>query len=119
MRLAMLIMSLVSVALLFLLTQASANTDFFARHYFWLVGLNVALGLAMAIVIGVQLYRLWRDHREQIFGARLKFRLMLMLALMVVPLLNLLVLQHPKGDSIVPNALCHMVDLQHLLQTFL
>ena len=32
MRLAMFIMTLVSVALLFLLTPASANTDVFARH---------------------------------------------------------------------------------------
>ncbi len=101
MRLAMLIMTLVSVALLFLLTQASANTDFFARHYFWLVGLNVALGLAMAAVIGVQLYRLWRDHREQIFGARLKFRLMLMLALM----------------ALVPGALIYAVSVQFVTRS--
>ena len=101
MRLAMLIMTLVSVALLFLLTQASANTDFFARHYFWLVGLNVALGLAMAVVIGVQLYRLWRDHREQIFGARLKFRLMLMLAIM----------------ALVPGALIYAVSVQFVTRS--
>lgn len=101
MRLAMLIMSLVSVALLFMLTQASANTDFFARHYFWLVGLNIALGLTMAGVIGVQLYRLWRDHREQIFGARLKFRLMLMLALM----------------ALVPGALIYAVSVQFVTRS--
>ncbi len=101
MRLAMLIMTLVSVALLFLLTQASANTDFFARHYFWLAGLNVALGLAMVAVIGVQLYRLWRDHREQIFGARLKFRLMLMLALM----------------ALVPGALIYAVSVQFVTRS--
>lgn len=101
MRLAMLIMTLVSVALLFLLTQASANTDFFARHYSWLVGLNVVLGLSMAIVIAVQLYRLWRDHREQIFGARLKFRLMLMLAIM----------------ALVPGALIYAVSVQFVTRS--
>lgn len=101
MRLAMFIMSLVSVALLFLLTQASANTDFFARHYSWLVGLNVLLGLAMLLVIGVQLYRLWRDHRQQIFGARLKFRLMLMLAIM----------------ALVPGALIYAVSVQFVTRS--
>ena len=101
MRLAMFIMTLVSVALLFLLTQASANTDFFARHYAWLVGLNIALGLSMASVIGVQLYRLWRDHREQIFGARLRFRLMLMLALM----------------ALVPGALIYAVSVQFVTRS--
>ena len=101
MRLAMFIMTLVSVALLFLLTQASANTDFFARHYAWLVGLNIALGLSMAVVIGVQIYRLWRDHREQIFGARLRFRLMLMLALM----------------ALVPGALIYAVSVQFVTRS--
>ena len=101
MRLALFIMTLVSVALLFLLTQASANTDFFARHYAWLVGLNVVLGLAMVLVIGVQLFRLWRDHRHQIFGARLKFRLMLMLAIM----------------ALVPGALIYAVSVQFVTRS--
>ncbi len=101
MRLAMFIMTLVSVALLFLLTQASANTDFFARHYSWLVGLNILLGAAMLLVIGVQLFRLWRDHRQQIFGARLKFRLMLMLAIM----------------ALVPGALIYAVSVQFVTRS--
>src|SRR5574343_1228826 len=101
MRLAVFIMTLVSVALLFLLTQASANTDFFARHYSWLIGLNILLGLSMALVSGVQLYRLWRDHREQIFGARLKFRLMLMLAIM----------------ALVPGVLIYAVSVQFMTRS--
>ena len=101
MRLAMFIMTLVSVALLFLLTQASSNTDFFARHYSWLVGLNVLLGLAMLLMIGLQLFRLWRDHRHQIFGARLKFRLMLMLSIM----------------ALVPGALIYAVSVQFVTRS--
>ncbi len=101
MRLALFIMSIVSVALLFLLTQAASNTDFFARHYSWLVGLNILLGLAMALVIGVQLFRLWRDHRQQVFGARLKFRLMLMLAIM----------------ALVPGALIYAVSVQFVTRS--
>ncbi|MGV0953176.1 MAG: ATP-binding protein [Fluviibacter sp.] len=101
MRLAMAIMTLVSAALLFLLTQASTNTDFFARHYAWLVGLNIVLGVAMVLVIGWQLFRLWRDHRQQIFGARLKFRLMLMLAIM----------------ALVPGALIYAVSVQFVTRS--
>lgn len=101
MRLAALIMSLVSGALLFLLTQASANTDFFARHYSWLVGLNILLGAAMALAICVQLYRLWRDYRAQVFGTRLKFRLLLMLALM----------------ALVPGALIYAVSVQFVTRS--
>jgi len=101
MRLAMFIMTLVSVALLFLLTQAASNTDFFARHYGWLVGLNILLGLAMALLIGLQLFRLWRDHRQQVFGARLKFRLMLMLAIM----------------ALVPGALIYAVSVQFVTRS--
>lgn len=79
MRLALFIMTLVSVALLFLLTQASANTDFFARHYAWLVGLNVVLGLAW---FGDQ--RPAFPYGEIIatrFSGTAEFRLMLMLAI--------------------------------------
>ncbi len=101
MRLAMFIMTLVSVALLFLLTQAASNTDFFARHYGWLVGLNILLGMAMVLVIGRQLFRLWRDHRQQVFGARLKFRLMLMLAIM----------------ALVPGALIYAVSVQFVTRS--
>jgi nitrogen fixation/metabolism regulation signal transduction histidine kinase len=101
MRLALFIMMLVSVALLFLLTQAALNTDFFARHYGWLVGLNILLGLAMVLVIARQLFRLWRDHRQQVFGARLKFRLMLMLAIM----------------ALVPGALIYAVSVQFVTRS--
>jgi nitrogen fixation/metabolism regulation signal transduction histidine kinase len=66
-----------------------------------LVWLNVLLGLAMLLVIGVQLFRLWRDHRQQIFGARLKFRLMLMLAIM----------------ALVPGALIYAVSVQFVTRS--
>ena len=65
------------------------------------MGLNILLGLAMLLVIGVQVYRLWRDHRHQIFGARLKFRLMLMLAIM----------------ALVPGALIYAVSVQFVTRS--
>ncbi|RTL55602.1 MAG: HAMP domain-containing protein [Rhodocyclaceae bacterium] len=70
--------------LLFLLASATSNTDLFARHYALLVGINVAIALALLGLVGMQLRSLWREYRQQVFGSRLKTRLLLMLALMAV-----------------------------------
>ena len=70
--------------LLFLLASASANTALFASHYPWLLGLNAVVALSLLALIGWQLHALWREHRAQVFGSRLKLRLMLMFGLMAV-----------------------------------
>jgi nitrogen fixation/metabolism regulation signal transduction histidine kinase len=70
--------------LLFLLASASANTALFARHYPWLLGLNAIVALSLLALIAWQLHALWREHRAQVFGSRLKLRLMLMFGLMAV-----------------------------------
>ena len=44
--------------LLFLLATASANTALFARHYPWLIGLNVVVAIALgSLVTGVNVVR--------------------------------------------------------------
>jgi nitrogen fixation/metabolism regulation signal transduction histidine kinase len=70
--------------LLFLLASASANTALFASHYPWLLGLNAIVALSLLALIAWQLHALWREHRAQVFGSRLKLRLMLMFGLMAV-----------------------------------
>ena len=70
--------------LLFLLASASANTALFARHYPWLLGLNAVVALSLLALIGWQVRDLWREHRAQVFGSRLKLRLMLMFGVMAV-----------------------------------
>lgn len=70
--------------LLFLLATASANTQLFASHYPLLLGVNAVAALALLVLIAVQLRRLWREYRQRVFGSRLKYRLVLMLALMAV-----------------------------------
>jgi len=70
--------------LLFLLASASANTALFARHYPWLLALNAIVALSLLALIAWQLHALWREHRAQVFGSRLKLRLMLMFGLMAV-----------------------------------
>ncbi|HRQ56659.1 MAG TPA: ATP-binding protein [Azoarcus taiwanensis] len=69
---------------LFLLASASANTDLFAGAYPFLLALNGAVGVALAALVAVQLRKLWREYRTRQFGSRLKYRLLLMFALMAI-----------------------------------
>ncbi len=69
-----------------LLMSTAADTMIFSRNYPLLIALNVILALAMIGLVGWQLRNLWRDYQAQVFGARLKLRLMLMFgAIAVLP----------------------------------
>ncbi|MBI4997612.1 MAG: HAMP domain-containing protein [Rhodocyclales bacterium] len=70
--------------LLFLLATASANSELFASHYPLLVGINAIAAAALLAPIAIQLRRLKREYRQRVFGSRLKYRLVVMLALMAV-----------------------------------
>ena len=67
-----------------LLMSTAADTAIFTRHYPLLIALNAVLALAMVGLVSWQLRSLWRDYRAQIFGARLKLRLMLMFGIIAV-----------------------------------
>ena len=67
-----------------LLMTTAADTAIFVRHYPLLIGLNVVLALAMLGLVGWQLRALWHEYRAQVFGARLKLRLMLMFGVIAV-----------------------------------
>ena len=67
-----------------LLMATAADTVVFSRHYPLLIVLNVVLALAMLGLVGWQLRSLWRDYQKQVFGARLKLRLMLMFGVIAV-----------------------------------
>ncbi|HRP23960.1 MAG TPA: ATP-binding protein [Thauera sp.] len=86
---------------LFLLTSASANTELFAGSYPFLLALNGAVAVAMAGLVGVQLRQLWREYRRREFGSRLKFRLVLMFALM----------------GVVPGVVVYAVSLQFMVRS--
>jgi nitrogen fixation/metabolism regulation signal transduction histidine kinase len=69
---------------LFLLLTASANTELFAKSYDTLLVVNgVLVGLLM-VVVGGQLWQLWRKRKAGIFGSRLAVRLVLLFALVAV-----------------------------------
>ncbi|MDR1367970.1 MAG: PAS domain-containing sensor histidine kinase, partial [Candidatus Accumulibacter sp.] len=70
--------------LLFLLASASANSSFFARHYSWLLRINVAVAVALFALVVWQMWNLLIEYRSRVFGSRLKFRLMLMFGFMAV-----------------------------------
>jgi nitrogen fixation/metabolism regulation signal transduction histidine kinase len=67
-----------------LLMSTAADTVLFSRNYPLLIALNVVLALAMVGLVGWQLRSLWRDYQAQVFGARLKLRLMLMFGFIAV-----------------------------------
>ncbi|MBL8487918.1 MAG: HAMP domain-containing protein [Rhodocyclaceae bacterium] len=95
------VLAVAGAILVFLLASASANTQFFARHYPWLLGANAAVALGIAAWVGVRLRRFWRERREGVFGSHLKSRLLLMLALMAV----------------LPGALVYGVSLQFAVRS--
>jgi len=90
-----------SAVLVFLLASASTDTALFARHTPLLI---TASALAAAVLLGLvatQVRRLFHDYRRGVFGARLKSRLLLMLALMAV----------------MPGALVYAVSMQFAVQS--
>ena len=74
----------VGAILLFLLAGATANTALFAESYPLLIGLNLAMAVALIVLVIVQLRGLWAEYREHRFGSRLKLRLMGLFALMAI-----------------------------------
>ncbi|HRE15961.1 MAG TPA: ATP-binding protein [Rhodocyclaceae bacterium] len=73
-----------AIAWFLLLLSTAADTSIFVRHYPWLIGINILVALALLGLVGWQLYSLWREHRAQVFGARLKLRLTLMFGLVAL-----------------------------------
>lgn len=67
--------------LLFLLTSASENTDFFDKNYKWLFGVNaIVAGILLCLVI-LMLVRLYRRYKRGEFGSRLLARWVLLFAM--------------------------------------
>ncbi len=87
--------------LVFLLASASADTALFAQHTPLLIGMNALAAFVLMGLVVTQLRRLWRDYRRGVFGARLKSRLLLMLALMAV----------------LPGALVYAVSMQFAVKS--
>ncbi|MCC6475103.1 MAG: HAMP domain-containing protein, partial [Burkholderiales bacterium] len=87
--------------LLYMLAAASANTDWLERQYPLLVGLNGAIAVSLALLVGYQLARLAGQRRRKVFGSLLTFRVLAMFALVTV----------------VPGALVYTVSIQFLARS--
>jgi len=66
--------------LLFLLASASDNSGFFDRYYGWLLGLNASVAVALVLLVGVSLFRLYARYKSGKFGSRLMTRLVVLFA---------------------------------------
>lgn len=84
MKYIVLISATLGVMLLYLLSRASANSAASGDHYTLLLGFNIALALALLILIGVQLWRLYQQMRQNVMGSRLTLRLLGTFALMAI-----------------------------------
>lgn len=84
MKLAFILAAILATVLLFLMTFTTGNTPLFAQYYPWLLVLNGVVAFAMLMMVSLQLLRLRRDFKAGVFGARLRARLLVMLAVMAV-----------------------------------
>jgi nitrogen fixation/metabolism regulation signal transduction histidine kinase len=100
-RIALVVAAALAGISLFLLTSASSNSDFFATGYPYLLALNGAVVVALAGLVAVQLHMLWREYRQRQFGSRLKYRLVLMFALM----------------GLIPGVVVYAVSLQFVVRS--
>ena len=78
------ISAVLGAVLLYLLSHASANTALSGQNYTLLLALNIALAVFFIILISLQLWKLYRQMRNQVIGSRLTLRLLGMFALMAL-----------------------------------
>jgi hypothetical protein len=69
---------------LFMLVAASANDARFGQQLNLLVVLNGIIVVVLVLLVGREVWRLWRNRRKGVFGARLATRLVGFFALMAI-----------------------------------
>ena len=71
-------------ALVYLMTEATANTTAFTTHFTTLYRLGIALALGLGALIAYQLIVLRRKLRARVFGSKLTLRLVAVFAMMAL-----------------------------------
>ena len=84
MRYVLLVSVLLGLALLYLLSLASANTAISGDYYKILLYLNIGLAGALIVLIGFQLWALYKKIKSGVMGSRLTLRLLGTFALMAI-----------------------------------
>ena len=95
------ISAVLGAVLLYLLSNASANTAASGEYYTLLVTLNIALAVLLVVLIGVQLFSLYRNIRDRVMGSRFTLRLLGSFALM----------------AIIPGLIVYMVSVNFLTRS--
>jgi len=75
---------LVLLGSLYLLTQATEDSERFGQLYLWLLAFNGAVLVVLLGLIGANLYRLWQSLRQGEAGARLTTRILVVFTLLAV-----------------------------------
>ena len=74
----------VGVVLLYLLSLASANTAISGDYYKILLYLNIGLATVLIVLIGIQLWHLYKKIKNKVVGSQLNLRLISAFALMAI-----------------------------------
>jgi len=70
--------------LLYLLSHASANTAVSGQNYTVLLAINIVLAGSLILLVGWQLWKLYRQIKARVMGSRLTLRLLGMFAMMAI-----------------------------------
>ena len=81
---ALVFMAGLSLVLMFLLTLATRNRAFYEQNFGWLVGVNVAVAVLLALIIVWLAVRLYMRYRLGRFGSRLLLKLAAIIGLVGV-----------------------------------
>lgn len=84
MKYIVLISAALGAFLLYLLSNASANTAASGEYYSLLVALNILLATFLIGVLGFQVWRLYRQIRKRVVGSRFTLRLLVSFAMMAI-----------------------------------
>lgn len=84
MKYVVIISAVLGTFLLYLLSNASANTAASGEYYTLLVTLNVALAIFLIILVAVQLWGIYRKIRQRVMGSRFTLRLLGTFVLMAI-----------------------------------
>jgi nitrogen fixation/metabolism regulation signal transduction histidine kinase len=83
-RYLLLVVGCLGGVLLFLLATASANDEHFAQQLNLLVILNGLIVVVLVLLVGREFWRMFRNWRNGVFGAKLAMRLVGLFALMAI-----------------------------------
>jgi PAS domain S-box-containing protein len=76
--------ALLGAVLIYLLSGASANSEFFLHNYYGLLAVAGGLALLLGLLTGYQMWQLLSKIRERVFGAKLTLRLALFFSLVAI-----------------------------------